>query len=209
LNILEVITADRVVAQASTDHAYPTDHDNGHVPEVNFLGTQFDNLRVAGVSVPVKLNIDIFGKKPGSGRPYGLDPEFLQHAKNQAKLVADAPDLPKTAKDTYSGRLTAIDNLITGLNEGGKGDGKPVVVTCSLVESIGPIPVPGVKVVGNVLYIPHFGWVSLAEVEVSSSKDHGNLFTLRMLNLTMGCIGDGNLIVTTAKTNGNEPPGNH
>src|SRR4029077_999716 len=34
LNVLEVITADRVVSQVSTEHAYL----NGHVPSVSFLG---------------------------------------------------------------------------------------------------------------------------------------------------------------------------
>src|SRR5215470_10838297 len=44
LNILDVITADRIVAQVSTEHP-PFD---GHVPRVTFLGTRFENLRIGG-----------------------------------------------------------------------------------------------------------------------------------------------------------------
>jgi len=43
-NVVDVITADRVVAQVSTEH--PMIY--GHVPKVTFLGTRFENLRVAG-----------------------------------------------------------------------------------------------------------------------------------------------------------------
>src|SRR3984957_16320204 len=48
LNVLDVITADRVVAQISTEHPL-YDPDNGltdAVPSVTFLGTRFDNLRI-------------------------------------------------------------------------------------------------------------------------------------------------------------------
>ena len=44
LNVFEIITADRVVSQVSTDHPYK----DGHFPHVTFLGTQFTNLQVSG-----------------------------------------------------------------------------------------------------------------------------------------------------------------
>ena len=43
LNVLDVVTADRVVGQTITEH--PLD---GYVPSINFLGTRFENLRIAG-----------------------------------------------------------------------------------------------------------------------------------------------------------------
>ena len=43
LNVLEVVTADRVVSQVSTEHPLV-----GHVPTVTFLGTRFENLRIGG-----------------------------------------------------------------------------------------------------------------------------------------------------------------
>ena len=43
LNILNVVTADRVVAQVSTTHL-----PDQYSPQVTFLGTHFENLRIAG-----------------------------------------------------------------------------------------------------------------------------------------------------------------
>jgi hypothetical protein len=206
LNIFEVITADRVVAQASTDHAHPSEKDNGHVPHVTFLGTQFDDLRVSGFPVAVKLNLNFIGKKPENNKSYLQEREFLQRARNQVKIVVDAPDLPKYIKDKYSERLAIIDNLLKGLDEGGKGDDKPVVVTCSLVESIGPIQIPGAKTAGNVMFIPNFGCVELAVVEVRSSPALGNSFCLNMLDMTMGCIANGCVIVAGTGLNGRTHP---
>lgn len=206
LNIFEVITADRVVAQASTDHAYPSEKDNGHVPHVTFLGTQFDDLRVSGFPVAVKLNLGFIGKKPENNKTYLQDREFLQRARNQVKTVVDAPDLPKNIKDKYIERLKIIDDLLKGLDEGGKGDDKPVVVTCSLVESIGPIQILGAKTAGNVIFIPNFGCVSLAEVEVGSSTTQGNWFKLKMLDMTMGCIASGSVSAAVSIANGHHVP---
>ena len=59
LNVFEVITADRVVSQVSTEHlpARSPGKDPDHVPRVTFVGSQFKNLRVGGL--PVKLTLDL------------------------------------------------------------------------------------------------------------------------------------------------------
>ena len=61
LNVLDVVTADRVVAQISTVHPI---YGKGQVPSVTFLGTRFDNLRIAGHKVEVERSLDILGPKP-------------------------------------------------------------------------------------------------------------------------------------------------
>jgi hypothetical protein len=67
LNVFEVITADRVVGQVSTEHAF----DNGHIPSVTFLGTRFENLQVCGVEVDVTYKFDVCGDKPdGDNKSY-------------------------------------------------------------------------------------------------------------------------------------------
>jgi len=52
LNVLDVVTADRVVAQISTDHPL-----EGYVPHISFLGTRFENLRIAGHKVDIDLDL--------------------------------------------------------------------------------------------------------------------------------------------------------
>lgn len=56
LNLLDVVTADRVVARISIDH--PLDRDDP--PTVSLVGTTFDNLRIGGASVDVRLQSGVF-----------------------------------------------------------------------------------------------------------------------------------------------------
>ena len=96
------------------------------------------------------------------------------------------------------------------VNGSGKNGSGPKVV-CSLVKSIGPIPIPGVKSFGNVLEIPGFGIVSLAELRVGEkiyepSDRPSNYFDVTMLRLEMGCIGDGTASAANAATNGHHQP---
>jgi hypothetical protein len=59
LNILNVVTADRVVAQISTTHI-----PGQYSPEVTFLGTHFENLRIARRRTVPFLNLNLAGKPP-------------------------------------------------------------------------------------------------------------------------------------------------
>lgn len=59
LNILNVVTADRVVAQISTTH-FPGEY----CPHVTFLGTHFENLRIARHRAEPYLKLDLAGARP-------------------------------------------------------------------------------------------------------------------------------------------------
>ena len=54
LNVLEVVTADRIVARLAVEHPAV-----GYKPRVSFVGVQFDNLRIAGHNVVPKLNLNL------------------------------------------------------------------------------------------------------------------------------------------------------
>jgi hypothetical protein len=221
LNVFDVITADRVVAQSSTEHVDVQDQDPMHVPKVTFLGTRFENLRVAGYPVEVELNLGFCGSKPEDDRPYVQDTAFLDRVKQQLDEIADAKDLPETLETNYKGKVTSILDLKRRIQEA---KGNPLTgqngyakLQCSLVKSIGPIPIPGVRTFGNVIVIPDFGTVSLAELEVGTEPSHdvfgsttdsgsSNYFMLSMLNMQMGCIGGGNAVAAQTKLNGNTKP---
>jgi hypothetical protein len=218
LNVFEVITADRVVAQVSTEHAMQ----NGHVPKVTFLGTRFENLRVGGYPVQVELDLGICGDKPQGDQPYLEDNGFLDRVLRQLGSIARAKGLPEALEQEYDSKIAYIDDLkkrgkarATGTSNGDSN------LQCSLVKSIGPIPIPGVKTFGNIIFIPDFGTVSLAEVEVgisdngspattgsgsASSPNHSNYFTLNMLHMHLGCIGGGTVVIASTKTNGRTSP---
>src|SRR5271165_253933 len=150
LNVFEVITADRLVAQVSTEHAFV----DGHVPKVTFLGTRFENLRVGGYPVQLELDLDICGDRPKGDKPYLEDPGFLHRVEAQLKDIADAKGLPEDMEKEYAGKVRYINTLrkngITRPKQGGKSYPK---VECSLIKSIGAIPIPGVKTFGNVIFI--------------------------------------------------------
>src|SRR5260370_28246613 len=91
LNVFEVITADRMVSQVSTEHP----PENGHFPHVTFLGTQFDNLRVSGFPVALMLNFVMCGKKPAADNSYLRDSHFLEAVRKQTQSTYDTDGRPR------------------------------------------------------------------------------------------------------------------
>ncbi len=197
---------------------------NGRVPKVTFLGTRFENLRVGGYPVMVELDLAICGDKPKEDKPYLQDRGFLGRVQRQLEDIAGAKGLPEELEKTYDAKIVYIDDLKKRANGRSKGErnGYPKL-ECTLVKSIEPIPIPGVKTFGNIIFIPDFGTVSLAEVEVGiapydGSSDYAesgspqkpgdsHYFTLHMLNMHLGCIGGGTVLGATATANGHGSPG--
>jgi hypothetical protein len=213
LNVFEVITADRVVAQVSTEHPV----EKGHVPKVTFLGTRFENLRVGGYPVEVQLDLGICGQKPADDRPYLDDVGFLDRVEKGFSGIADATNVPDSLRVAYREKISYIDKLKKGERS------KCSKLVCSLVKSIAPIPIPGVEIFGNLILIPDFGTVALGEIEVGIEPGHldfpekqvtaiqddppsSNYFTLNMINMHLGCIGGGAVTAATARTNGMTRP---
>jgi hypothetical protein len=211
LNVLDVVTADRVVAQVSTEHPL----ENGHTPHVTFLGTHFENLRVGGYKVELELGLGICGERPPGDKLYTSSAGFLDRAERQAGSIARAHGLPSAVRTEYDTDLACIGRLKErGDRERDKGfceQGPHPKVVCSLVSQIAPIPIPGVKSFGNVLEIPGFGVVTLAELTVGEklyepSERPSNYFDLTMLKLQMGCIGDGQAKAANVTANGHNHP---
>jgi hypothetical protein len=222
-NVVDILTADRVVAQVSTEHPMKL----GHVPKVTFLGTRFENLRIGGYPVEVELDLGICGNKPEDDRPYLEDNDFLDRVERQLDSIADAKGLPETLEKKCGAEIAYIDDLRQrakqGAHVGGNGYSK-LQLQCSLVKSIGPIPIPGVRTFGNLIFIPNFGTVALAELEVGVSPSHGGFsenmpdgssagpsnstyFTLNMMKTHLGCPTVGPLNGPVANANGSKGPG--
>jgi hypothetical protein len=211
LNVLDVITADRVVAQVSTEHPL----ENGHTPHVTFLGTHFENLRIGGYPVEVELDLGICGEKPGGDKLYTSSAGFLDRAEQQSRGIARAHGLPSAVRAEYDTDLAYIGRLKErgdreSVDESREEGSHPKVV-CSLVSKIAPIGIPGVKTFGNVLEIPGFGIVTLAELTVGEKRYEpeempSNYFDLTMLKLQMGCIGDGQAQAANVAANGHHHP---
>jgi hypothetical protein len=194
LNILEVLTADRVVAQVFAE--YPLD---GYVPTISFLGTRFENLRIAGVPVDVKLDLDLFGEPVDGYKHYTKHGGFMGRVFKQSQnLFSSSDKLQDVTRDRY-GRY----------NQGSVVDGDTETIECSLVKQIeGNLPWTPY---GHALFVPHFGTIHFATVKLLhhdfvNGVPHKTTVELTMIDASLGCIGHGSVSAAAAKTNGRTAP---
>jgi hypothetical protein len=188
LNVLDVVTADRVVAQISTEH--PLD---GYVPHVTFLGTRFENLRIAGHPVKLDIDLDMLGPKPGNDAAYSKAPGFMDRVAKQQTSVAAHPNLLEELVGRFTGHSSIAEN--------------PPAVECSLVNSADGA-FPGRRF-GHVIDVPNFGTIVLAALRLEHSEfktgtgvPQMTTIRLNMIEIKMGCIGHGTLTVSSNITNG-------
>ena len=187
LNVLDIVTADRIVCQISTDHP-PI----GYVPTVTFLGTRFENLRIAGHTVKLDLDLNMLGEKPKSDAAYTSNRDFIKRIAAQRDHIQSQKNIPTEISNRYS-RLPAIS-------------AKHEKIECSLVnQSEGGFPG---RCFGNEIDVPNFGKIYLARLTLEQSDfdptgaPHKTTFSLNMIEMIMGCVGDGNVTGGSGKTNG-------
>ena len=192
LNVLEILTCDRIVAQISTVHPLKE-----HTPEIVFLGTRFENLRIAGHLLTANLNIDAVGPKPGGDVNYLDKPGFLRMVSKQCATLQSYKDLPQPALQRYTGNANVKGNQRS--------------IEFSLVTGITGLPAKLGKAFGHVIHVRHFGDIYLATVKITcddNKKDPpATTVELKMLELKLGCIAHGTGDVAFAKTNAGKPGG--
>jgi hypothetical protein len=207
LNILDVITADRIVAQISTEHPLKP----GYVPRVTFLGTRFENLRIVDQVVEPDMVLKICGPKPTHDRLYLEDSDFRERVRKQSEDISSR-GLPAELVEKYHTKITELDEI--GSFRGTYGKGYAATLKCSLVQSV---TVQKKKSLGNILHVPDFGYVTLGAIEVQqklredSDKTEqkppvSTYFDLTMLDITMGSIAQGSIQVANAGINGITKP---
>jgi hypothetical protein len=196
LNVLDVVTADRVVAQISTEHPLV-----GHVPTVTFLGTRFENLKIAGYKIEPTLNLEICGTTPPGDKPYLLDPAFMAQVSKQNESLAGAASLHEPVRAKYRGKLPDSAQLQKEWEAfiAGKGPKPRAAVECSLADAL--VATKPWNSVGHVIEVPEFGRIFLAELKVDCDT-----FGLTMIRLDMGCIAHGGTQAGTAVVNGGTRP---
>ena len=191
LNVLDVLTADRVVGQISTVHPYSRE---GRVPSVTFLGTRFENLRISGQKVEVEPILDILGPKPADDRSYFDDDGVFNRLAHQYANIKRFPGLPNWVNEAYN--LDENEMQRTGL------------MKCSLVNGVAGSP--GTSF-GHVIDLPHFGKIFLGELtieqvpasdEKTKEQYYRYIFHLNMIRLDMGCLAKGTAKIAALDTNG-------
>lgn len=188
LNVMDVVTADRIVSQISTDH--PLD---GFVPTVTFLGSRFENLRIAGHPVKLDFDANMLGPKPANDAPYTSDPGFLDRTTRQYERIRGQKNLPAEIAKRYNQLPSSSANRES--------------IECSLVnQAEGSYPGHSF---GHVIDVPHFGKIFLATLRLDQSEfdsktgiPHKTLISLSMIRVEMGCTGSGTGSGGNTKTNG-------
>jgi len=187
LNVLEVVTADRVVSQIATEHP----REKGHVPTVTFLGTRFENLQVGGIGVNLKLKFPLTTLRPPTpDTPFLLDEKFLAEI---GANPASFPGLMSQWESCVKARETKPDAPKPNASATGT-----LAYDVSLAD---PKNAGDVKIDRNVLSVPDFGKIILAELDVDCDTFH-----LTMIRLEMGCLAAGTMTASSTIVNGSTKP---
>jgi hypothetical protein len=200
LNILDVVTADRVVAQVATEHPL-----TGYVPSITFLGTRFENLRIAGHEVKLDLDLNIFGDKPENDEPYTRSEGFIKRVTDQHARIRE-----RHAK--HQNPLTGLLERYNRVPESFENSsGTEEKAECSLVNQAEG-DYPG-HCFGHVIHVPDFGTIHLATIHVRHCDYKPGTRTprqthvhLHMIEANMGCVANGTATVASTRTNGDSRP---
>jgi hypothetical protein len=198
LNINNVLFADRIAVQISTDH--PPD---GYYPKVNFGGTEFRGLRAGGGDLTPILRLDICDLDGGEEfphEPYTKSAKLKKFAREQSRQMADLCESGEVKKQPVFERL-----LRRHSDDGPNSDAeieKRGNVVVSVVEGIQVTgPFDGVAA-GHVIQIPEFGRVYLGELIINQ-----NAFDLTMLRVELGCATHGKAAGPHGGANGSNSGG--
>jgi hypothetical protein len=192
LNVMEVLTADRVVGQTITQHPL-----KGYMPSISFLGTRFENLRIAGIPVELEYDYDIFGPMPINDMPYALEAGVVSRVSRQYDRILQNKNLPAALQERYNRLSSTL--------------GSAEAIECSLVNRVAGL-FPG-TIAGNMITIPGFGTITLGKLTVkhedpiASAKTHKKTtFTLTMIDLNLGCVIEGRVPIGDGSSNGDSAP---
>jgi len=178
LNIMDVVTCDRIVARLTAK--YPDDKTE---PSFVPLGSRFENLRIAGHPINVNLATGLFADNPNWGAL----------AKAYAQPAAKKKD-PATKSVKEDLDLLSPDLAKNGFPKPGG------TLFCTLARDLDVLPA-GLSRKDNGIYVPHFGTVFLAEYYASASAHR-----LLMLRVELGCSVEGGYGAGGCDTNGGWPP---
>ena len=194
VNLLEIVTADKIVGQISSKHPKKGNH-----PIVSFVGSQFVNLRINGQLIEPVLDVHPLPGKPvppakgkSSSSP---DPQVSSYHHPDVRKLAAAQSRKATghkhAPDWVKRRYGWLES-VGDINDRGH-------LLCTLVREIkGSDPD---YTYGQVIHVPGFGNIFLAEVSCDAKSYH-----LTMLRAEMGCASCGTVSMSAPSTNGRPYP---
>jgi hypothetical protein len=170
LNILEVVTAERIVAQISADYSR-----EGGYPRITFAGSYFKNLRIAGFEAYPVLSSRLLQTRSGEQAAQAelTWPVLLDTGREQAgRLLGSIERDDRNPFQWITERFGWMNSDRAPEDNG--------CALCSLVDGVDQA-IPG-RSFGHVVEIPDFGRIFLAEVLFSRAT-----VQLSMIRAELGC----------------------
>lgn len=178
LNILDMVTADRIVARVASKQLITDDE-----PTITPIGSHFENLRIAGCPIEVELDTDLFnrfGTFSDFKKAYEGDQqhrERMQAAFLWGKPKFEVPDFLRERYNWFAGdkfpesKGIVLCSLVKGFK------------TCcgEFKDNCGEL-----KVYGNVIDVPQFGKVYLGEVMLKQYEREVTMLRVEMGSPTSG-----------------------
>lgn len=196
LNILDMITADRITGRLVTSH-------NANTAETPVIttGSHFENLRIAGQLIEIDLANDVFAKYPtfdsltkicterAEDCGYQKAEDLEDHVAAQTFMAAQySPSGWDSASPRVGECLPQDRQYLQGRD----------VITASLIKDVAGVKYP-VKRVGHVVEIEGFGIVRLAELSIRR-----NWKRLIMLQANLGSPVHADLLCGSTEGNGSD-----
>lgn len=198
LNILDVVTADRIVARLSSSFEEPPPKKPGPTEgRVLLVGSEFVNLRIGGYPVDVELDHELLSLEPGT---FAAVRERFNTREGTLRQIAEetrqACKVDRALPEALAAEGVLLCSVVKEVHFKEPGFGKP------LEEKKKDKFIPsGVERIGRHTYhVVDFGDIFLAEVLCQ----HGRK-TLTMLRVALGSPNGGSFTTAEATSDG-EPP---
>lgn len=186
LNIMGMITADRVVANLVSTYVHGPDAE----PAVNLIGSRFENLRIGGIPVKVCLNLDVLDR-------------YRHH-----KKLREAYKTEKSVRDIFGDddlkkrHATAPPEVKEFLDPPPEDDSEMPhlngVSRVSIVRKLEP-ECNAFECFGHVIHIEGFGTIRLGEVQICKLTR-----ALTMIQVRFGCPVEGDGSFVSAEDGGSD-----
>lgn len=183
LNVLDVVTADKIVARLSAVHS-PKDAESG----ILAIGSYFENLRIAGQPVQVELADELLDH-------YSTFASFDVASKESRKsishhLVGSALHQVAPGEHPSLARLERMFKKQSGSLQSGD------FYWATLVDKVKEAR-SGLRNYGSIIVVPNFGIIHLAELLIQKGQRR-----LNMMRLELGSPVAGNIVAGYASCNG-------
>jgi hypothetical protein len=178
LNLLDVLTADRIVARLYSKH-----REGDAEGKFNMIGSRFEGLRIADCDVKVELDLELVARIPTYQKALEEFDKKADFYKIASNLFKDRDDKPLERPKPCGAILCSCVKEVEGI--------KKIQANC-----------PGVTRVGHHgLHVEGFGTIFLGEVVIT----HGQR-TLTMIRFEIGSAVSGKGTVVQADSNGQQWP---